>query len=69
MPRSVSPPGDPGAGACHQGLSLGGEYGASATYLSESPTPERLLQLQYVTLIGGQLTAQGDRSRRSSPSC
>lgn len=43
-----------------QGLSLGGEYGASATYLSEIATgPRRGLtaSFQYVTLIGGQLTA------------
>ena len=43
-----------------QGLSLGGEYGASATYLSEMATRERrgfYASFQYVTLIGGQLTA------------
>jgi MHS family alpha-ketoglutarate permease-like MFS transporter len=43
-----------------QGLSLGGEYGASATYLSEMATRERrgfYSSFQYVTLIGGQLTA------------
>lgn len=43
-----------------QGLSLGGEYGTSATYLSEMATPERrgfYSSFQYVTLIGGQLTA------------
>ena len=43
-----------------QGLSLGGEYGASATYLSEMATKERrgfYASFQYVTLIGGQLTA------------
>ncbi len=43
-----------------EGLSLGGEYGASATYLSEVATPERrgfYSSFQYVTLIGGQLTA------------
>ena len=43
-----------------QGLSLGGEYGASATYLSEMATSERrgfYSSFQYVTLIGGQLTA------------
>ena len=43
-----------------QGLSLGGEYGASATYLSEMATRERrgfYSSSQYVTLIGGQLTA------------
>src|SRR5436305_6138020 len=43
-----------------QGLSLGGEYGASATYLSEMATREKrgfYSSFQYVTLIGGQLTA------------
>ncbi|HVI48402.1 MAG TPA: MFS transporter [Chitinophaga sp.] len=43
-----------------QGLSVGGEYGTSATYLSEVATPERrgfYSSFQYVTLIGGQLTA------------
>lgn len=43
-----------------QGLSLGGEYGCSATYLSEMATPERrgfYSSFQYVTLIGGQLLA------------
>jgi len=43
-----------------QGLSLGGEYGASATYLSEMATGARrgfYASFQYVTLIGGQLTA------------
>ena len=43
-----------------QGLSLGGEYGASATYLSEIATPGRrgfYSSFQYVTLIGGQLLA------------
>lgn len=43
-----------------QGLSLGGEYGASATYLSEmAPTRHRgfFSSFQYVTLIGGQLCA------------
>ena len=43
-----------------QGLSLGGEYGSSATYLSEMATSERrgfYSSFQYVTLIGGQLTA------------
>ncbi len=43
-----------------QGLSVGGEYGASATYLSEM-AGERdrgfLASFQYVTLIGGQLLA------------
>jgi MHS family alpha-ketoglutarate permease-like MFS transporter len=43
-----------------QGLSVGGEYGASATYLSEVATHERRglwSSLQYVTLIAGQLIA------------
>jgi len=43
-----------------QGLSVGGEYGASATYLSEMATPERrgfYSSFQYVTLVGGQLAA------------
>jgi MHS family alpha-ketoglutarate permease-like MFS transporter len=43
-----------------EGLSLGGEYGASATYLSEIAEPKRrgfYSSFQYVTLIGGQLTA------------
>jgi MHS family alpha-ketoglutarate permease-like MFS transporter len=43
-----------------EGLSLGGEYGASATYLSEVADPEHrgfYSSFQYVTLIGGQLTA------------
>jgi len=43
-----------------QGLSLGGEYGTSATYLSEMAHPEHrgfYSSFQYVTLIGGQLIA------------
>ncbi len=43
-----------------QGLSLGGEYGASATYLSEIAHPDHrgfYSSFQYVTLIGGQLCA------------
>ncbi len=43
-----------------QGLSLGGEYGASATYLSEIATSKHrgfYSSFQYVTLIGGQLLA------------
>ncbi len=45
-----------------QGLSVGGEYGTSATYLSEIATPGRrgfYSSFQYVTLIGGQLIALG----------
>src|SRR3569832_746543 len=41
-------------------LSFGGEYGASATYLSEVADPKHrgfYSSFQYVTLIGGQLTA------------
>jgi MFS transporter, MHS family, alpha-ketoglutarate permease len=43
-----------------EGLSLGGEYGASATYLSEVADDKHrgfYSSFQYVTLIGGQLTA------------
>jgi MFS transporter, MHS family, alpha-ketoglutarate permease len=43
-----------------QGLSVGGEYGASATYLSEMAGRNRrgfFSSFQYVTLIAGQLTA------------
>jgi MHS family alpha-ketoglutarate permease-like MFS transporter len=43
-----------------QGLSLGGEYGTSATYLSEVAHPRHrgfFSSFQYVTLIGGQLLA------------
>jgi MHS family alpha-ketoglutarate permease-like MFS transporter len=43
-----------------EGLSLGGEYGASATYLSEVAAAKHrgfYSSFQYVTLIGGQLTA------------
>lgn len=45
-----------------QGLSVGGEYGVSATYLSEMATADRrgfYSSFQYVTLIGGQLIALG----------
>ena len=45
-----------------QGLSVGGEYGTSATYLSEMATPGNrgfYSSFQYVTLIGGQLIALG----------
>lgn len=43
-----------------QGLSVGGEYGATATYMSEVATKGRrgfLASFQYVTLVGGQLLA------------
>jgi len=45
-----------------QGLSLGGEYGASATYISEVAGQRHRgfwTSFHYVTLIGGQLTALG----------
>lgn len=45
-----------------QGLSVGGEYGTSATYLSEMATQGRRgfwSSFQYVTLIGGQLLSLG----------
>jgi MHS family alpha-ketoglutarate permease-like MFS transporter len=45
-----------------QGLSVGGEYGVSATYLSEMATRDRrgfYSSFQYVTLVGGQLVALG----------
>ncbi|WP_367617405.1 MFS family transporter [Plastoroseomonas hellenica] len=43
-----------------QGLSVGGEYGTSATYMSEVATSRHrgfFSSFQYVTLIGGQLLA------------
>ena len=43
-----------------QGFSVGGEYGTSATYMSEvAPAGKRgfYASFQYVTLIGGQLLA------------
>lgn len=45
-----------------QGLSVGGEYGASATYLSEVAGRNNRgfwASFQYVTLIAGSLSAQG----------
>ena len=45
-----------------QGLSVGGEYGASATYLSEMAERRHrgfYSSFQYVTLISGQLFALG----------
>ena len=43
-----------------QGFSIGGEYGSSATYLSEMATPDRrgyFSSFQYVTIVLGQLLA------------
>lgn len=43
-----------------QGLSVGGEYGTSATFMAEAADERRRgfwASFQYVTLIGGQLTA------------
>lgn len=43
-----------------QGLSIGGEYGASASYMSEMAGAKRRgfwSSFQYVTLVGGQLVA------------
>ncbi|MGB6007613.1 MFS transporter [Castellaniella sp.] len=45
---------------CIQGISVGGEYGSTATYMSEIAQPGRrgfFSSFQYVTLIGGQLLA------------
>ena len=45
-----------------QGLSVGGEYGASATYMSEVAGSRRRgfwASFQFVTIIGGQLAALG----------
>ncbi|TZG29074.1 MFS transporter [Sphingomonas montanisoli] len=45
-----------------QGLSLGGEFGTAATYLTEIAPPEKRgfwSSFQYVTLIAGQLLALG----------
>jgi MFS transporter, MHS family, alpha-ketoglutarate permease len=49
-----------GAARIIQGLSLGGEYGTSATYLTEVADAKHrgfYSSFQYVTLIGGQLCA------------
>ena len=43
-----------------QGFSVGGEYGTSATYMSEAATAKRrgfFSSFQYVTLVGGQVLA------------
>ncbi|HMN56254.1 MAG TPA: MFS transporter [Ottowia sp.] len=45
---------------CIQGIAVGGEYGSTATYMSEIAQPGRrgfFSSFQYVTLIGGQLLA------------
>jgi MHS family alpha-ketoglutarate permease-like MFS transporter len=45
---------------CFQGLSVGGEYGTSATYMSEVAVAGRrgfFASFQYVTVIAGQVTA------------
>jgi MHS family alpha-ketoglutarate permease-like MFS transporter len=45
-----------------QGLSVGGEYGASATFMAEVADEKRrgfLASFQYVTLVAGQLLALG----------
>ncbi len=44
-----------------QGFATGGEYGTSATYMSEASTRERrgfFSSFQYVTLVGGHVLAQ-----------
>lgn len=44
-----------------QGFATGGEYGTSATYMSEAATANRrgfLSSFQYVTLVGGHVLAQ-----------
>jgi MHS family alpha-ketoglutarate permease-like MFS transporter len=44
-----------------QGFATGGEYGTSATYMSEAATRERrgfFSSFQYVTLVGGHVLAQ-----------
>ena len=44
-----------------QGFATGGEYGTSATYMSEAATPKRrgfFSSFQYVTLVGGHVLAQ-----------
>jgi MHS family alpha-ketoglutarate permease-like MFS transporter len=48
------------AARCFQGLSVGGEYGTSATYMSEVAVAGRrgfFASFQYVTVIGGQVAA------------
>ena len=54
-----------------QGLSVGGEYGTSATYMSEVAIKGRrgfFASFQYVTLIGGQLLAVAG-ARRACRRC
>src|SRR5690606_40706940 len=44
-----------------QGFATGGEYGTSATYLSEAAVPKHrgfLASFHYVTLVGGHVLAQ-----------
>src|SRR3546814_10150451 len=44
-----------------QGFATGGEYGTSATYMSEAATARRrgfFSSFQYVTLLGGHVLAQ-----------
>ena len=56
----IAAPCHSGAGAHYRGVEPGGEYGASATYLTEVADPKHrgfYSSFQYVTLIGGQLTA------------
>src|SRR5215470_10738113 len=56
----VAAPGLLGLARIIQGLSLGGEYGTSATYLTEVADEKHrgfYSSFQYVTLIGGQLCA------------
>lgn len=53
--------GDPGPVPVGTGFATGGEYGASATYMSEAATRERrgfFSSFQYVTLVGGHVLAQ-----------
>ena len=64
--------GGPGPARLLQGFATGGEYGTSATYMSEAATPHRrgfLSSFQYVTLVGGHVLAQftpAHRARRAA---